>query len=241
MLKAPMLRKTLIIITTSLSLFLSSFSLASSPFHGFYIGAEFGRMGAGFNTRIQANFVNPFPGLLINIGQSNDGSTGFIGSLALGYALLLHRFYLAGEVLGSIYTLSFNNGEQSTDPTTIETVGNIKFIRGYGVNLKPGVLLSQQLLLYGLIGFVSTLQQFHFNILPVFNGKFHREATRFGLGLSLALTHHLAFQMQYVIINYQTLNRAGTTDAIPGIVIFADAQIAAHTYEATGALVFYFN
>ena len=145
-----------------------AFSMPSSPFNGYYVGAEFGESLAYANQTIQNNVDLQFSGFSFishqpfNI-QSSMVTSAASGALFVGHGHVWNRFYLGGELAlsNSYYKMS-----SSADSGIIRNVENFITISGHesvnttanvsptqlGVFLRPGVMLTPTSLLYGRVG-----------------------------------------------------------------------------------------
>ncbi len=205
------------------------YALAASDgaFNGFYVGGE---LGSTFNqgtlsTQTSDTLSLGGPGAFVNSpinASATLANTAFKGVLSLGYGKELWTyFYLGTQAFIDLSQYQLN----STFSNKINADGNINAITSnslkespfqYGLDLKPGVLLDNNSLLYALVGFAVAQTQLNqetngviapngstpFSIQTSSNNNSTHLALRLGLGIEKFISRYFSIKADYVFTNY---------------------------------------
>lgn len=253
--------KRIFLQLSSIAISLSAFNSyadswsCSDAFNGLYIGA-----GAGY-TQIQADtftdtsilFARP-PGLNPRTPEINYNAkiyqnvAAYNLHLGFGHTLGQSPLYLALEVLGNNITEPDLNTQSNVN---VQEVGNNTYTgklttllqnnlqsAEFAIDLKPGILLSPVVLLYGRIGKsfneikLATNATFIVNLIPdpsmnqtfilATNNRENFEGYRLGGGLEAKLTPNWSIALDYIYTDYGKISTAGTKDTIdsPATTVF---------------------
>jgi opacity protein-like surface antigen len=177
-----------LLAATALVLALPAVAQAGN-FDGFYAGAQVG----GAFTSIKADQVSP----VYNGGGTNTdalAANGVVGGVFGGYGQTLSKsFYLGGE-----FDATFGNREYSykiTDPTNPYS-SKIKTGTEWGLSVRPGYVINDNALVYGLLGVAfPTLKSSSSAPEVTFNKT--QTAFRLGLGTEVSISGPLTLRADY--------------------------------------------
>jgi opacity protein-like surface antigen len=213
---------------------------AGSCFDGVYAGLS---AGASFNASrqnmdIEATLFNPSDGSPIieqpyNSNMTVFGNTAPKGALYFGYGKTWENFYLGTELFADISRyhaessgnntklIPFETTLQPESETSIDTTSNVSSAQ-YGIDLRPGILVSCDTLLYARIGVAgahvtlnSTAAAAGINLLsssttlPLSTGK-SVAALRLGVGAEHRFCR-LGLRCDYIFTNYGNISTAGSS------------------------------
>lgn len=142
----------------------------------------------------------PYLGASLGIVDNTSTNGNFRGApltVSGGYGAVVNQnFYLAGEVFGTLGTLTLKNNAN---------MNNLQSTYGYGVSFIPGVMLSDHTMTYARLGLVET-RFTHYNE-TVTGGQV-------GLGIQTSVTQNWDLRGEYDYTSYQKFKSiSGTTDA----------------------------
>lgn len=163
-------------------------NISGSP----YIGA-----GLGLNQQI---FENKY-----GATETNFGGTGGLVNIYGGYGARVNKnIYLGGEVLANTTTGVVDAAEASSASLKFRT----KY--SYGASLIPGLMLSDNTMLYARAGVVKT----KFNVKAEVPGASSSDnntvsGAQFGLGLQTKVTQKMDLRGEYVYTDYNTFHSLG--------------------------------
>jgi len=161
--------KKLLIVSTALTLSSGLAFASGAP----YIGASLGEV-----TNTTDSLNRNFRGIPL--------------SLNVGYgALLSQNFYLGGEIIGTLGTLTLNNN-------------GLKTTYGYGLSILPGIMLGDHTLTYARVGAVRT------RFTPSASSNHNVNGGQLGLGMQIGLTQNLDLRGEYVFTAYQSFSGIST-------------------------------
>jgi len=162
-------------------------------FNGGYAGVLAGY--ESFNAKSTDTGIGSLAGLS---SSGNYGATGTTGGIFAGYGKEFGKFYLGAEAEASL-----GNAQEKTNIT----LGNsyvytdVQHKYDYGLSIRPGFLVSDNLLLYTRIGFVRS--RFDDNATDT---NVNLNGLRLGLGTEFALSNNLNARLDWVYTNYQSNN-----------------------------------
>ncbi len=145
------------------------------------------------------SFASGIPYIGASIGEvTNTTSTlnrnyrGMPFMLNLGYgALISQNLYLAGELFGTLGTLTFDdNGLKST--------------YGYGASILPGIMIGEHTMTYARLGLVRS------RFTPSSSSNRNVNGGQLGLGLQVGLTQNVDLRGEYVFTAYQSFSGIST-------------------------------
>lgn len=221
-------------------------------FDGIYFGGELG--GNVFNANNNLSVTPIFDGPLIifltldTFGESSltysFTDNNVIGALYAGYGHTWNHWYLGAEIFGNFskyrsknFALSNIAGEQITPLGGIVTENNNSFTTElkvspiqFGIDLRPGFLISPQLLVYGKVGVAHSQVTLTNNMgtngsfiitvpvaasFPIANENFITQkkdvaALRLGFGSEYSIDSHWSLRMNYTYVYYRDIQLSGS-------------------------------
>ncbi len=160
---------------------------------GFYWGGQIGRSAL---SSLTTGDREP-PSILV----ADFSDTGATGGLFAGYGLSFNRLYLAAEIEAELSDVSWDHERDPTGRSfSLEKKG------GLGAGLRVGYIVNNAALLYGRVGIVQSYFDIDFD--RGLNAV-HKDATeialRYGFGMELPATPHMAIRLDYTFTDYGTL------------------------------------
>lgn len=168
---------------------------------GFYLG-----IGAGVDaTNFKRVKYVTIPGFLDVTDKIQLGGQDFFGDIYAGFSRVFCRIlYLAAEINGAqskAESRTFN-----IDSFHPENVGlaTYRIKQTWGAGLLPGIILPQNTLLYGRVGYVRGNLQISTNqITSLANVDTWLNGIRFGVGIEKQICRNLSLRFDYSHIEYQ--------------------------------------
>ncbi len=205
----------------------ASVAVAESSFCGLYAGASVGgTFLSGHNNTIDTNYVAPNAGGTEYVYKSAFRKNSAIGTLFLGYGNAWDNcFYLGTEVFVDFSkrkanTSGFANNLQPFQNTlTFKNTLEVKSF-GYGIDLRPGFMLSEDAMLYARVGvgmnkLLPTYSETKFGTPTVFidaNKKAkHKASLRLGVGIEQRIFDNLTLRADYTFTQHKKVNRTLST------------------------------
>lgn len=168
---------------------------APSCVHSCYVGVAVSRDFFEINTNA---------GRLNNVDLGNDGWNGEL-NVGFGWVMQDH-YYIGAEVFGDVTSAKINLGGFS-----------VKNKYDYGIDLVPGVKISDSTMLYGKVGYVRG----HFSNVPVglvgarvVTGSINRNGLQLGLGLETMVTNNVSAKIEY---DYNRFSKFKNTNVRPTV------------------------
>ncbi len=218
------------------------------PFDGFYTGLSAGGSFLNGHENVEQTGTSFSSFAKTNIMFANSSRRGLVknslaGSVFLGYGLSRDFVYLGveGFIKGARAKVKTHDIVRNTqlDTTGVLAPLNRRVVTDtqtklkpweFGVDLRPGVLLNSETLLYGRVGItwnklslVST-QNFTFDVqkpgptpvtLPAFSQALskrkHNSALRLGVGLERQVCENLTIRADYINTRYRKAHISGST------------------------------
>jgi opacity protein-like surface antigen len=243
-------------------------SCANSCFDGFYGGLSAGVSLNVSHQQVDADTATNLFGVVLFAEQSYHvntialGDTAAKGALYFGYGNVWENFYyLSAELFAdlshyssktsgdNIYIIPPPSLPPSSDELNISnsTVSDLSSVQ-YGIDLRPGVLISRDTLLYARIGVANAHLKLESttgaedlilagasSALPLSASK-SVTALRLGAGVEYRFYRCLGLRFDYIFTNYGSLSVEGSTTTIGSFGIFnfstqsdASAKVTDHT------------
>lgn len=235
-------------------------------FNGFYVGGHLGgelldgrQPGMGFGSLTTA---------AQNIYTSNHNTDYFderlTADLCAGLGWRYRCIYAGFEIFGKYARHHVDEVYQSNhifpaEPASEGIFGHNNAVLGswqYGIDFRPGILLTPQTLFYGRIGVTSTKIKFNthitnelvesattFDVSSSDSQHKHGHYLRCGLGMEQFLTPHLAVRWDYIFTNYRSLSAQSSnsgTSAGNTLDVRSTDQLHLKTHALTLGLGYYF-
>lgn len=211
-------------------------------FNGFYAGVGTGVNVTTGHARLAETSTFSFPALGIRESFSAFRHAGlkknaWTGSVFAGYGCAWDCFYLGAEAYYKYARARGHNSEvrnfRGINPTV--AVGESYSVKAglrpneFGIDLRPGVMLSPRTLLYGRVGVafnrvsVSFIRSEFTNASPALvtsfqNGGHHRKNSaglRLGAGMEHEFCNHWALRAEYTWARFQRVHFARTIATTP--------------------------
>lgn len=253
----------------------------ASPFDGFNIEVLGGTAILQAKTHVQTEtpaaqltLPPPFPTFLTEIFNHRDTlSTDYgIGELRLGYGRVLCNscFFIGGDIFGNYSQPEFDSHHSYTQlpldvfphRATIETARIKLNSFEYGIDLKPGYLLTSKTLLVGRIGAAFNKIKIHdssevlfpnddFDVFNFANKEENKTGLLLGLGLEQYICHGFSLNLDYTYTDYGHVSvdqvsditvivrPAGFVDVPGGVIQHVDTRI--HTNKIMLGLNYHFQ
>ncbi|MBS0288656.1 MAG: outer membrane beta-barrel protein [Proteobacteria bacterium] len=263
-----------ILATLGLSCMTSFAQAHDSPFDGFYLGGSFG----GTSTSVVQDQITEFrvfddsnddlEVFTFHIDGPNalKTSNSLKGAIFAGYGQAWNQFYFGGEIFVDLaryknynsveddFTLGSPNGIVGQFLTYAIVTGNSTHTKlnqfQYGLDLRPGVLLTPTSMLYGRVGFAINdldLNSDSFvlasDVGDIEGGSLalslseekDKVAWRIGLGLEQSILPCLSCRLDYIYTYYGKARVTGdvTTFVNPSFFIILDDDTFVKTYNNT--------
>jgi opacity protein-like surface antigen len=245
------LNKTLLALTIS-CLSSSLFAHYNSPFDGFYVGAAAGGSWTNVNQdQVIDGIFNSLPADIdfeVNLPLQIDGPNSlktdpsFKGALYAGYGQSWDIWYLGAEIFVDLANYKNRNGVELDLNNTVDENVVFEFqgdthskLRSfqYGVDLRPGVIVTPDTMLYGRVGVAASRLNLNTNavfagndasddilwdlMLPLATAK-NVAALRLGAGLEQNIGPNINFRFDYIYTYYGRASVGGATQQlIPAI------------------------
>ncbi len=231
----------LVALTIPFSLF------AKSDFNGFYVG---GAVGGSFLTAQQqtaSQIIVDFPVDTLGnrvrttvpnslVANLNDSST--IGTLFAGYGLNINQLYVGAEAFFAFSNYKSNNVGNSVTEQFLQLNNQTYHINNnweinstlnnqYGLDIRPGILIKPEMLVYGRVGFARTKVSLSsnlqgttvyiasgsksdndFTLLSTINT--YKTGLHVGGGFEYHLNAKYAIRLDYTHATYSNINTTGT-------------------------------
>jgi len=188
---------------------LISLSLVSASYaNDFYIGAGIGHQTATIDKKLS---ITTPDNSYRYYKHDHQPSTGTLGNIFTGYEWNFDRFYLATELNASLSSLKYHGYFTETEDGINNTSEATYTLRNsYGLSLLPGYQVSDNVLLYGRIGYVKG--NFKYAEYKTNTGEGERGVTehewlngiRYGLGINTSLSKNIALRLEYDQTRYGT-------------------------------------
>jgi len=178
----------------ALSLFIAAptYAIESGP----YLGANAGIINNNINLKISDAEENSVEDLTLGVRGSH-------ATLNFGYGYAVNNlFYLGLEAFASVHSVKLEKGEPSASSLKFE------YKRAYGINIKPGVIIQDNALVYLLAGY--SRGKFDLNIADYSEGQKDEinlskelDGLNLGIGTQIKLADHWSLNLQYAFTNYK--------------------------------------
>ncbi|MGD9671503.1 MAG: outer membrane beta-barrel protein [Hyphomicrobiaceae bacterium] len=166
---------------------------------GFYWGGQIGHGTLSSLARGDRDEHDP-PSVLL----ADFSDTGVTGGLFAGYGLSFDRFYLAAELEAEISDANWDHERAPTGRSfAVDKKGSI------GAGIRLGYLVNQAAMLYGRVGVVQSY--FDMDLDRGSHAVSQDDsitALRYGFGMELPATRHVALRLDYTFTDYGTLQLA---------------------------------
>jgi outer membrane immunogenic protein len=176
-----------------------SIVLASPSFAGFYIGAGIGPEYAQFT---QKSHVFDIRGNFNVLDEQNFSGAGIFGTFLGGYAWIHNWFHLAVE--GNFNPSSLQHKSVNREylhQNFLKSTYTIHYSEG--ISALPGVLLTENALVYGRVGYANGHVKIHNRTDPtVLSSTANRSGIRYGVGFRFGLSNQWALMADYSQTNY---------------------------------------
>jgi len=213
--------------------------VVAGPTHSCYVGVAISRdfIHAKSDT-VSSEITDSITGetILTHTHQTDIGSDGWDGELNIGYGgTFQDHYYLGVEVFGSV---SSANADWTAAGVVVDNVGanalavsangTFKLRYQYGIDLIPGVKISDSTMLYAKIGYVRGGFRATLNNLVVLaattnginpfvlntNGDTHSSSKnanglQLGIGLETMVTNNVSAKIEYDWNRYSNFNNRG--------------------------------
>lgn len=178
-----------------------------SPFEGLYIGAKMTSMvtTSSFSHKLLADVADDYDPLFDDLA-STSSSRGFAGGFYAGLGMTSGMFYAGVEAGFEVSRGRFNVLDDSVNTSTEEGVDNSNGPFGlyprniFSVAARGGVLLGNNALVYGLVGYESHGMK-EFGIPDLTDSDKTRAegfgGLRFGAGFEYLIMENVAFRAEY--------------------------------------------
>lgn len=196
--------KRLLFIT---SLLISGNAYAS-PFNGAYIGVQ-----AGYE---DYHATDTFTGAGALAGTTVTGSgdlSGAVGGLYAGYGETFGKFYLGTELTGD---LSSSDKSESASGIT----SDMKHNYSYGVSVRPGYVVGDNLLLYSRLGWIASNFKQSYSGLLTGGTNVTANGIDTGLGAEYVISSNITARLDWTYASYQKVN---VTEIVNGANLGTDA------------------
>lgn len=265
-----------ILLLMSASLFVTGALIGSNCcFDCFYFGGAIGGTLLDGRQSGEATGVLTEPDLTrggadaSNIYTSDPNSDYFAqdwsGALFAGFGYHYCIFYAGVEVFGQYSRLhsSFNlqNNNEFPAEAGSEGISVNNHVRigpwQYGIDLRPGILLTPTTLLYGRVGVTGTTLKSHTDIensfvlagvgspVSISNSTHkHGHYLRLGLGIEKLICSHFGLRLEYIFTDYRSLFLEGSNSgpsADATLDVSASHKVHLRTSELRLALAYYFS
>ncbi len=226
-------------------------------FNGLYLGVHGGIRKGSLKFSLRHESVTSSAAGSFNFQTQeaqSDSAGGFIG-LQLGYGHVFKWFYLGVDALGSFQQIHVEGANLGLSATTLTPAFTINTETGaildgtYGIDVRPGVVVSPAVLLYVRVGAERTrirMQAFtKIEASGAGAGSFFvsnpEELTglRLGVGVETKLSKHVGMNLEYLYTTYDKFSINGST-ATP--IVFSNSTN--YTLRTEGFLVgfnYFFN
>lgn len=212
-----MLKKTIILGATLAVVSLPSWA------SGFYAGAGVGRDSVNFNTA--TTNIWTFTPEVVSRATSDDGASGFLGSLFAGYRWdITDKFSLAGELNVEGSTAEHTDRGSASDGVVFAK-DKYSLDRGVGLSILPGFKIASKTRLYGRLGYVRSNLNID-TLIPDADTSIDRannytsysaskalNGVRYGLGIETEVTHNVGLRLDYSRTNYQSYSFSKTSNS----------------------------
>lgn len=184
--------KKLIIASAVLAISSSAALASSGPYVGFSAGAINNNYKFSNSTET----------------SNTPSSLGALANIFAGYgATLTQTIYLGGEVFANMGTGEAHDLTIVTDSTTLK----VKNKYSYGVSIIPGLMVSDQTMIFARMGVVKT----HFNTKQTSTTTTATNETsamggQLGLGVETALNQNLSVRAEYDYTSYRAFTALNT-------------------------------
>jgi len=192
--------------------------VVAGPVHNCYVGVAVSRDFAHFkfdnsNDPAEFTFTNGGVTNAVLSSQTIDfGNDGWNGELYVGYgATFQDHYYLAAEIFGNISSVKANFDGTLTNAAGTSSVGftsDVKLRYEYGIDLVPGVKVSDSTMLFGKIGWIRGKFKSEASgfvnipgVINVVSGTFETNHTsngiQLGIGLETMITNNCSAKIEY--------------------------------------------
>lgn len=227
--------KNRVIIALSSAILFCNLTSKVNAFDGFYTGAA---LGGTFSSGSENSIFSLVPtpdtntrGFIVN-SKHGFKKNGVIGNLFIGYGELCDPLYLGAEAFALWSKLRDNTAVSALNTrgllfTTEGSINNRSL--KYGIDLRPGYLLTENSLIYARLGVAYTKVNLN-NFMAVnfdqnvggnvvstlrLSGINHASknlvSCRIGLGIEQMITCNLSLRADFVHVRHKTLNLINTT------------------------------
>lgn len=196
-------------------------------FSGLYLGIHGGVRKATLQFSLRHESVT-LPGvgnLNFKAQDAQSVSAGGFGGLQLGYGHVFHWFYLGVDALGTFQQIhvkgaNLNLGTTTLAPAFTLTTQTAAILDGtYGIDIRPGVVVSPAVMLYGRVGVERTrlrMQTFtDIQVSGVGTGEFFLQdpeeltGLRIGVGVETKLGRNVSMNLEYLYTTYDRFTLSG--------------------------------
>lgn len=165
---------------------------APSCVHSAYVGVAVSR-----------DFFSVDNGNNDGFGSLDLGNDGFDGELNAGLGWVFQdHYYLGAEVFGDVTNTKISVADES-----------VKNKYNYGIDLVPGVKISDSTMLYGKVGYVRGKFTADANVEGYnFSDSTNRNGLQLGLGMETMITNNVSAKLEY---DYNYFSKFSDTDTRP--------------------------
>lgn len=179
-----------------------SLLIATPSFAGLYVGAAVGPEGASFSQKAHVQRPGTFDAFNV-IDRNHFAGIGLFGTVFAGISWIYKQIYMAVEVNASMSSVEYKliNDEyvHGNFSKTTFTARNSE-----GISALPGILLSENTVLYGRIGFANGKIKLVEGGDPTIHGSGRRrDGLRWGVGIRHAFNEQFSFMMDFSSITYR--------------------------------------
>ncbi len=171
---------------------------------GPYVGAGLGIDTADFKETAYVSQPRNFE----VTNKTQLAAQGALGDIFAGYGIHNSVFYIAGE-------LNFSASTAKSHISNVETLHNatanttIRINHNWGIGILPGILLPQNTILYGRLGYVRGRLHIHTSDISLASIHSTRAGARIGVGLEKYICRNFSLRAEYSHIGYR--HRTGRT------------------------------
>lgn len=172
---------------------------------GPYVGAGLGIDTADFRETAQ---ISQSPRNFDVTNKTQLAAQGALGDIFAGYGIHNSLFYVAAELNFSASTAkSHISNVEAVHGTSAATT--IRINHNWGIGILPGVLLPQNTILYGRLGYVRGRLHVHTSDVSLASTHCSRAGARIGVGLEKYICRNFSLRAEYSHIGYR--HRTGRT------------------------------
>lgn len=225
-------------------------TIISNPmWSGLFLGFQLGVLDNLFR-HVNSLYSIQNAGITTNLNpQSTFGINSAVANVLLGYGLRFHHVYLAAQAFISeadhqgMETTTFSDA--SGDNNLANTVTLKQNGTSFGIDVTPGLLLTQNTLLFLRIGGVtndtqltSTTSSAGFATPMVLNTYRELNGLRLGFGLQQLITRKVGITLNYLYTNFGQITLSGSRTAA-GATQSASTRLSLHNAMFTIGVIYH--